>query len=97
MAPQKSTKSDADLEKAKTAMVPTTTTPAGAAAPCASLSETGFLTAADVKRRYRISSSTLYKWIADGHLPPPLKIGPRAVRWSLESLAAFEASLPASK
>ena len=56
----------------------------------------GYVSAAWVKARYSIANSTLYAWIAEGILPAPLRIGPRAVRFSVESLRAFEAKLLAS-
>ena len=73
----------------------------GGAFPCdpSVLPQSGYLTADWVKRHYSISNSTLYKWLADSRdgggngFPAPLKIGPRAVRWSAESLRKFEASL----
>ena len=57
------------------------------------LPQSGYLTADYVKRRYQISNSTLYKWIAEKRFVAPVKIGPRAVRWTAESLRQFEASL----
>lgn len=55
--------------------------------------ETGFVTPHSVKQRYAISNSTLYQWIADKRLPAPVKIGPRAVRFRVEDLRAFEAKI----
>jgi predicted DNA-binding transcriptional regulator AlpA len=57
--------------------------------------QTGFVTTAWVKKRYSISNSTLYQWIADRYLPAPVKIGPRAVRFSSQDIQRFEASLMA--
>lgn len=58
------------------------------------ISHTGFVTTAWVKKRYAISNSTLYQWIADKRLPTPVKIGPRAVRFRIDDISAFEAKLP---
>lgn len=55
--------------------------------------QTGFVTPQWVKQRYSISNSTLYAWIADKYLVAPLKIGPRAVRFRVEDIRAFEAKL----
>ncbi len=55
--------------------------------------QTGFVTPHWVKKRYSISKSTLYAWIARNYLPAPVKIGPRAVRFRVEDLRAFEAKL----
>ncbi len=53
----------------------------------------GFVSAVWVKRRYAISNSTMYEWIADKHLPSPIKIGPRAVRFRVEDIQRFEEGL----
>ena len=53
----------------------------------------GYVTPRWVQARYSISNSTMYAWIADGHMPPPVKIGPRAVRFRVEDLRAFEVKL----
>lgn len=55
------------------------------------LPQTGFMTPHWVKKRYSISNSTMYGWIARSYLPAPVKIGPRAVRFRVEDLRAFEA------
>ena len=28
-----------------------------------------------------LGRSTIYRWIADGSFPPPVRLGPRAVAW----------------
>lgn len=70
-----------------------TTVPAWTNTDTTVLPKSGYLTAGWVKRRYQISNSTLYKWIADKRFVAPVHIGPRAVRWRAEDLAAFEASV----
>lgn len=55
-----------------------------------------FLTPAWVKKRYSISNSTMYAWIARNYLPAPVKIGPRAVRFRAEDLHKFEAKFATS-
>lgn len=57
------------------------------------LPQTGFVTALWLKQHLSISNSTLYQWIADQRLPAPVKIGPRAVRFRVEDIRAFEAKL----
>ncbi len=74
-------------------LAPENATPAMDASTSGELPPTGYLTADWVKRHYSISNSTLYKWIAEGRFPAPVKIGPRAVRWTSASLRAFEAKL----
>lgn len=53
--------------------------------------QTGFVTPQWVKKRYVISNSTLYQWLADKRLASPLKVGPRAVRFRVEDIRVFEA------
>ncbi|WP_152047143.1 helix-turn-helix transcriptional regulator [Aureimonas psammosilenae] len=57
------------------------------------LPATGFVTPSWVKRRYQISNSTMYLWVAQGRLPPLYRIGPRAVRFRAEDLRSFEEKL----
>lgn len=35
----------------------------------------------EVKARTALSRSTIYKRVADGSFPPPIKLGERAVGW----------------
>jgi predicted DNA-binding transcriptional regulator AlpA len=62
-----------------------------------SIPQSGFVSKKWLLKRYDISNSTLYKWIADGRLERPVKIGPRAVRFRMESILAFEERLLADK
>ena len=50
-----------------------------------------FVSPSWVRLRFGISNSTLYNWIAAKHLPTPIKIGPRAVRFRLSDILQFEA------
>ncbi|HEU5296707.1 MAG TPA: AlpA family transcriptional regulator [Burkholderiaceae bacterium] len=33
-----------------------------------------------------LGRSTIYRWIADGSFPPPVRLGPRAVAWQWSDL-----------
>lgn len=57
------------------------------------LPQSGFVSPSWVKAHYQISNSTLYKWLAEGFLPKPLRFGPRATRFAVEDLRRFEATL----
>lgn len=57
------------------------------------LPKSGFVSPSWVKARYQISNSTLYKWVAEGTLPRPLRFGLRATRFAVEDLRRFEATL----
>lgn len=55
--------------------------------------QTGFVTPQWVKRRYSISNSTMYSWLAQNYLPKTYRVGPRAVRFLAADIRAFEAKL----
>ncbi len=50
----------------------------------------GFVTTSFVRKRYSISNSTLYEWVAKSFLPPLHKLGPRAARFFAEDIRRFE-------
>ena len=35
----------------------------------------------EVAKRFDISRGTVWEWVKNGTLPPPIRLGPRAVRW----------------
>lgn len=49
------------------------------------------LTKDDICERYGIHKKTLDDWRGRGEFPPPIKIGPRLVRWRLADVEAYEA------
>ncbi|MBB2963514.1 AlpA family transcriptional regulator [Methylobacterium sp. R2-1] len=57
------------------------------------LPASGFVTPQWVKRRYSISNSTMYSWLAQDYLPKTYRVGPRAVRFRVEDIREFEAKL----
>jgi len=59
------------------------------------LPQGGFVTRCRVKERYSISNSTLHLWQIKGYFPKSVRIGPRAVRFRVEDLRAFEAKVMA--
>ncbi len=44
------------------------------------------LRAAEIRQLFGISTSTLYRWVNNGHFPAPVQIGPRVVAWRLADL-----------
>ena len=43
----------------------------------------------DVCELVGISRSTVYKRISDGTFPPPIRVGPRTVRWQLDAIETW--------
>jgi prophage regulatory protein len=39
-----------------------------------------------------LGRSTIYRWIADGSFPPPVRLGPRAVAWRWSDLERWTQS-----
>ena len=48
----------------------------------------------EVERRCQLSRSTIYRLMRLGQFPEPIRIGPRAVRWSLREIEAYLADCP---
>ena len=48
----------------------------------------------EVERRCQIGRSTIYRLMRAGQFPEPLRIGPRAVRWSQRELERWIATRP---
>lgn len=44
-----------------------------------------------VAERYGISRVTVWRWVAAGRLPKPVRLSPGCTRWSLAELEAAEA------
>lgn len=56
-----------------------------------------YLNNQQVRERYKVSRSTLWRWVREGRLPEPVSIGPASVRWKLTDLQAFEERLEPRK
>lgn len=53
---------------------------------------------ADIARAKKVSERTVDRWVVQGLLPPPIKLGPRVqsrVRWTQENVATLDANLAA--
>ena len=48
----------------------------------------------EVKHRTGLSKASIYRQIATGDMPPPIRLGPRAVGWRLADIDAWLASRP---
>jgi len=53
--------------------------------------QTTFLKDTEACNRYGVARSTWWRWLSEGVIPAPVKIGPRATRWKLSDLEAWEA------
>lgn len=47
-----------------------------------------YLSVSHVAGRLGISKSTVWRWVKDGHLPAPVKLGPGCTRWRASDLEA---------
>lgn len=52
-----------------------------------------YYTDREVAIRFGVVRQTIWRWVSEGVLPSPVKVGPRASRWRLADIEAFEASL----
>ena len=50
----------------------------------------------EVKERVGLSTSSVYRAMRGSDFPKPLKLGPKAVRWSLEEVEDWLAAQPRS-
>jgi prophage regulatory protein len=56
-----------------------------------------YLRLADMKDRYRVSGSTIWKWRKNNGLPAPYKLGANTTVWKLSDLLAWEATRTSAK
>lgn len=49
-----------------------------------------FLKDLEACSRYGVARSTWWRWLQEGRIPQPVRIGPRAVRWRLADLQHWE-------
>ena len=50
-----------------------------------------FLNDREVAERYSVSRPTVWRWVSEGHLPKPVKVGPGSTRWRIADLDAHDA------
>ncbi len=46
--------------------------------------------------RWPVTTSTLWRWVAAGVLPQPVKLGPQVAAWPVEVIEAYEAAQAAA-
>lgn len=52
-----------------------------------------FLSDKQVAARYSVSRATIWRWVANGKFPEPIKLSEGCTRWRLSDVEAFEAEL----
>jgi predicted DNA-binding transcriptional regulator AlpA len=56
-----------------------------------------YLRLSDMRARYRVSTSTIWRWCHTNDLPVPVKLGANTSVWKLADLLQWEATRPLSK
>lgn len=56
-----------------------------------------YLRLADMRTRYRVSGSTIWKWCKTNGLPAPHKLGANTTVWKLADLLQWEVSRTSAK
>jgi prophage regulatory protein len=44
-----------------------------------------------LSKRYSVSRATIWRWVREGRLPKPVKLGPGCTRWPMSAIEQFEA------
>ena len=55
------------------------------------------LTAREVARRLKISARTVWRWVAQGALPAPVRLRPHSPRWRAADIESWLAGLGARR
>jgi predicted DNA-binding transcriptional regulator AlpA len=50
------------------------------------------LSARQLAERYGVSKASIYRWVQEGVIPPPQKLGPRVSRWDGADIEAIATS-----
>lgn len=53
-------------------------------------SESVFLRDTQLAERFNVQRQTIWRWVAQGDFPKPVKLSPRCTRWRLSSVLEFE-------
>lgn len=51
-----------------------------------------FISDKKVGKRYGVHRTTIWRWVAEGSFPPPVKISPGCTRWDLSVIEKHEAA-----
>jgi prophage regulatory protein len=50
-----------------------------------------YATDSAIAARYGVSRTTIWRWVARGEFPPPIKLAPGTTRWRVADIEQFEA------
>jgi len=56
-----------------------------------------YLSIKQLTQRYGVSPATIWRWVNEGVLPKPHKLGPATTRWHVDDLQAFESRAAAGR
>jgi prophage regulatory protein len=51
------------------------------------------LSVQSVAERYEVSKATVWRWVKEGRMPAPVKMGSSTTRWVLADLEKWESTL----
>jgi prophage regulatory protein len=51
-----------------------------------------FIRAQELAAMLAVHRTTLWRWVHDGHLPPPVRLGPNTVAWESTQIDAWLAA-----
>lgn len=50
-----------------------------------------YLSDKELSERLEVSRQTIWRWVREGNLPRPIKLGSNCTRWKLSDIEAWEA------
>jgi len=54
--------------------------------------EKKYLLKKELATRYRVSTSTIERWVSSNILPLPMRVGPNRILWDIEEILDWEES-----
>jgi predicted DNA-binding transcriptional regulator AlpA len=57
------------------------------------MNEKAFLSDKELAARYGVIRPTVWRWVSEGRLPAPVRLGPNTTRWRLIDIEEHEAAL----
>mgnify|MGYP001345770470 CR=1 FL=1 len=44
----------------------------------------------ELATRFRVSTSTIERWVVDNIIPPPIRLGPNRIVWDIQEIVNWE-------